>query len=59
MKNYIKENFLDTSLLPKEVKIVTISGKCKLGVEFNIENIYDYIDMTNLMNVQYRNNIRR
>lgn len=59
MKKYIKENFLDTSLLSKEVKIVTISGKCKLGVEFNIENIYNYIDTTNLMNVQYRNNIRR
>ena len=59
MKDYIKETFLNTSLLPKEVKIVTISGKCKLGVEFNIENIFDYIDTTNLMNVQYRNNIRR
>jgi TATA-box binding protein (TBP) (component of TFIID and TFIIIB) len=59
MKNYIKENFLETSLLPKEVKIVTISGKCKLGVEFNIENIFDYIDITNLMNVQYRNNVRK
>lgn len=59
MKDYIKEDFLDTSLLPKEVKIVTISGKCKLGVEFNIDNIFNYIDIKNLNNVQYRNNIRR
>ena len=59
MKHYIKEDFLNTNLLPKEVKIVTISGKCKLGVEFNIENIYNYLDMSKLMNVQYRNNIRK
>tara|TARA_B100001093_G_scaffold124784_1_gene117424 strand:- start:664 stop:1620 length:957 start_codon:yes stop_codon:yes gene_type:complete len=59
MKHYIKDDFLNTNLLPKEVKIVTISGKCKLGVEFNIENIYNYLDMDKLMNVQYRNNIRK
>ena len=59
MKHYIKEDFLNTSLLPKEIKIVTISAKCTLEVEFYIENIYNYLNLDKLMNVQYRNNIRK
>ena len=58
--SYIDENILDFNILPKNIKISTISATCYLGVLFNLNNIYNYIKLkkNGICRIKYKSNER-
>tara|TARA_B100000886_G_C20404648_1_gene484166 strand:- start:818 stop:1714 length:897 start_codon:yes stop_codon:yes gene_type:complete len=56
MVEYIASNLINQDVLPKNIKISTISATCFLGVNLNLPDIYKYIklDKNKIITIKYK-----
>ena len=60
MINYIDSEYLKLELLPKNIKISTISATCSLGANINLNNIYKYLklDIKKIFTVKFKSKVK-
>lgn len=53
---YLDINLLDTTILPKCIKISTISATCSLGIDFKLDNMFKYLKLNKdgIITIKYK-----
>lgn len=60
MQEYVSKDLINFDILPKNIKVSTISATCYLGVNLDLNMIYKYMktEVGGIVTIKYKNDIR-
>tara|TARA_Y100000992_G_C21211891_1_gene465906 strand:- start:156 stop:1079 length:924 start_codon:yes stop_codon:yes gene_type:complete len=60
MQEYVSKDLINFDILPKNIKVSTISATCYLGVNLDLNMIYKYMNtkVGGIVTIKYKNDIR-